>query len=259
MTATPTDARPEVPDLVVLDVNETLSDLGGLADAFAAVGLDPRDVEAWFAGVLRDAFALTVLGDNPGFADVATATLRSRLVAADCADPDAAAAEVLQALVALRPHHDVVPGLVALAALGCRVVTLSNGSASVARSLLGGTDAEAVVEAYLSVEDAGRWKPAPQAYAHALAVTGVPAERALLVACTRGTSRAPTAPACGRRGWTARVAAGRRASRPPTSPPTGSSDSRSSSAQAPDPGRRERPPTRISAGRGRFCGGRYWV
>ncbi len=182
MTATPTDARPEVPDLVVLDVNETLSDLGGLADAFAAVGLDPRDVEAWFAGVLRDAFALTVLGDNPGFADVATATLRSRLVAADCADPDAAAAEVLQALVALRPHHDVVPGLVALAALGCRVVTLSNGSASVARSLLGGTDAEAVVEAYLSVEDAGRWKPAPQAYAHALAVTGVPAERALLVA-----------------------------------------------------------------------------
>ncbi|MBT9254575.1 haloacid dehalogenase type II [Phycicoccus sp. MAQZ13P-2] len=182
MTATPTDARPEVPELVVLDVNETLSDLGGLADAFVAVGLDPRDVETWFAGVLRDAFALTVLGDNPGFADVATATLRSRLAAVGSGDPDAAATEVLQALVALRPHPDVVPGLVALAGLGCRVVTLSNGSASVARTLLSGTDAEAVVEAYLSVEDAGRWKPAPEAYAHALSTTGVPADRALLVA-----------------------------------------------------------------------------
>lgn len=170
------------PDLVVLDVNETLSDLAPLTDAFVAEGLAAADVEPWFAGVLRDAFALTVLGECPAFADVAGALLRVRLAAAGAADPEAGAQRVMDRFTALPPHPDVVPGLVAVADAGCRVVTLSNGSASVAKALLGGTPAHAAVERYLSVADAGAWKPAPRAYAHVLEVCGVPAERALLVA-----------------------------------------------------------------------------
>ncbi len=82
----------------------------------------------------------------------------------------------------LDPHPDVVPGLLALAAAGCRVVTLSNGSAAVARALLEETPAGAVVEDYLSVADAGAWKPAAEAYAHALRATSVSASRTMLVA-----------------------------------------------------------------------------
>jgi 2-haloacid dehalogenase len=61
-------------------------------------------------------------------------------------------------------------------------VTLSNGSAAVARTLLEDTPAGAVIEDYLTVADAGAWKPAASAYAHALASTSVSAERAMLVA-----------------------------------------------------------------------------
>lgn len=169
----------ERPRLLVLDVNETLSDLTGLGPAFEAVGLAAQEVPAWFAGVLRDAFALAALGDNPSFADLATASLEARL-------GPGAAGPVLDAFRALEPHPDVVPGLQSLAALGLRVVTLSNGSAGVARALLEERLAAAgepgAVEAYLSVEDAPAWKPVAAAYEHALAVTGVDAAEALMVA-----------------------------------------------------------------------------
>ncbi len=170
------------PELVVLDVNETLSDLSPMAETFTEVGLDSSAVGAWFAGVLRDAFALTVLGDNPSFAEIGSASLRVRLAAAGAADPEAGARRVIERFASLDPHPDVVPGLQALAAAGCRIVTLSNGSAAVARALLEDTEAGPVIEDYLSVADAGAWKPDPRAYAHALAITSVPAERAMLVA-----------------------------------------------------------------------------
>ena len=75
------------PTVIVFDVNETLSDMSPLADAFAGVGLEPHEVEAWFAGGLRDGFALTTVGVNPGFADVASEALRLRLAAVAQAAP----------------------------------------------------------------------------------------------------------------------------------------------------------------------------
>ena len=168
--------------LIVLDVNETLSDLTPLREAFTEVGLAEHDVDAWFAGVLRDAFALSFLGDNPAFADVAGASLRVRIAATGGSDPAEAAARVMEQFTALTPHPDVVPGLLALAEAGHRIVTLSNGSASVARALLADTAAGPVIEDYLSVADAPAWKPAAAAYAHALATTSMDAAHATLVA-----------------------------------------------------------------------------
>ncbi len=175
-----------LPRLVVLDVNQTLSDLTPLAAVFTEVGLQSHQTTAWFAAVLRDGIALTLLGDNPAFADLAADGIR-RLMRAAHPDRspdqlDEAADQVIGRFTTLAPHPDVVPGLLALAAAGCRIVTLSNGSAGVARSLLEQTPAGAVIEDYLSVTDAGGWKPAEAAYRYALDHTGVEASDALLVA-----------------------------------------------------------------------------
>ena len=64
-------------------------------------------------------------------------------------------------------QSDVPAGLSALAALGPRMVTLSNGQLSVAEQLLGRAGLTAHFERQLSTEDAGFWKPAPAAYAYA--------------------------------------------------------------------------------------------
>ena len=67
------------PTLIVFDVNETLSDMRPLADRFVEVGLPAHEAQTWFAGLLRDGFALTSVGVNPGFADLAAEALRLRL------------------------------------------------------------------------------------------------------------------------------------------------------------------------------------
>jgi 2-haloacid dehalogenase len=79
-------------------------------------------------------------------------------------------------------HPDVAAGVEALGGLGIRLVTLSNGSAGVARGLLERAGLTDAFEALLSVEDAGAWKPHPDSYAHALDACGVPAADAMLVA-----------------------------------------------------------------------------
>jgi 2-haloacid dehalogenase len=169
------------PELVVLDVNETLSDMAPMAERFAEVGLERHEAATWFAGVLRDGFALTVVEENPGFADLAGEALRLRLPTGHD-DPDGAVRHVLGGFMELGVHPDVVEGLRALRALGIRLVTLSNGSAEVADALLTRAGVRDELEALLSVADAPAWKPDPRAYAHALAATGVEAGRAMLVA-----------------------------------------------------------------------------
>ncbi|MEJ5945935.1 haloacid dehalogenase type II [Pseudokineococcus basanitobsidens] len=171
-------------DLVLLDVNETLSDTAPLADALADAGA-PRSLAAtWFSGVLRDGFALTVAGAAAPFARVAEGGLRSLLAGLEVDDADAVVEAGMSALRSSPPHPDVAPGLRALAASGLRLATLSNGGPQVADDLLRRAGVRDVVERLLSVEDgpAGAWKPAASAYRHALGSCDVAPGRALLVA-----------------------------------------------------------------------------
>ncbi|WP_228942537.1 haloacid dehalogenase type II [Nocardioides sp. Leaf374] len=173
---------PPLPTLVVLDVNETLSDLSPLGAAFAAAGLQEHEAEPWFAGLLRDAFALTAAGAHPLFGELARESLLVR-AHGRVADPDATAEQVLEAVRGLPPHPDVADGIRALTDLGTRVVTLSNGPAATAEALLGRAGVAHLVERTLSVDDAPAWKPDRRAYGHALDACGVSdAAEALLAA-----------------------------------------------------------------------------
>lgn len=62
------------------------------------------------------------------------------------------------------------------------MVTLSNGAASVAESLLERAGLRELVEQCLSVSDAGRWKPAAEAYGYAARRCAVDHGDAMLIA-----------------------------------------------------------------------------
>jgi 2-haloacid dehalogenase len=169
--------------VVLFDVNETLSDLAPLADRFADVGAPRHLAPLWFAGVLRDGFALTVAGGNATFADLAADGLRGLLTgAAPDRDADEAVAHVLAGFGDLPVHPDVPAGVGDLAGQGLRLATLSNGAAEVAEGLLGRAGLRSAFERVLTVEDAGVWKPARAAYAYAAAELGVPVGELMLVA-----------------------------------------------------------------------------
>lgn len=165
-------------DLVLYDVNETLSDLTPLAARFEALGLPGAAARTWFASVLRDGFALTSVGEAAPFATLGGDALAALLGRRD----DEATAAVLETFLGLDVHPDVPDGLRAVSDAGLRQATLSNGSAAVAESLLGRAGVRAELEALLSVEDAGIWKPAAGAYLYACRTLDVPPERTLMVA-----------------------------------------------------------------------------
>jgi 2-haloacid dehalogenase len=83
---------------------------------------------------------------------------------------------------ALDVHPDVPQGLQAFADAGLWVVTLTNGSLAQAETLLEGAGVADLVERRLSVDDAGRWKPHPDAYRYAARRCGVLLERCAMVA-----------------------------------------------------------------------------
>jgi 2-haloacid dehalogenase len=183
-------------EVVAFDVNETLSDMAPLTARFTGFGL-PADLRAtWFASLLRDGFALAAAGSEARFADLAADTMRTLLHNRPdvTAGADEVVASVLEGFQNLSVHPDVADGMRTLARGGLRIVTLTNGAASVGQGLLERAGLGDVVEAYLSVDEAGRWKPAPQAYQLAADRTGVPLDRIALVAVhpwdTDGAKRA---------------------------------------------------------------------
>lgn len=172
---------PRAPRLVVFDVNETLSDMSAMTQRFTEVGVSGAVAATWFASLLRDGFALTAAGVNPSFTDLGAETLRSGL-SGQVADLDAAMEHIMSAFTGLPVHPDVVEGIQSLHALGLRLVTLSNGPASVAQGLLERNGLTDHFERVLSVQEAPLWKPAREAYSFALQVCEVEPSEAMLVA-----------------------------------------------------------------------------
>lgn len=170
------------PPVILFDVNETLSDMRPLAGAFEAAGLPAADASLWFAEVLRDGFALTTTEVNPNFVALARDALDRRLTATSGAQDRAAEVDrILGVFTQLNLHADVAPGVTALSRIA-ELVTLSNGSAAIAESLLDRGGVRGLFSQCLSVADAPLWKPAREAYEFAAQQTGRKLEELMLVA-----------------------------------------------------------------------------
>ncbi|WP_256363719.1 haloacid dehalogenase type II [Phycicoccus sp. Soil802] len=166
----------------MFDVNETLSDMSGLSERFAQTGMPAGAAATWFASLLRDGFALTVTGGNPAFAELASQSLAALLRGHGVADVEAGVAKIMGAFAALPLHPDVVVGVRALSDAGVRLVTLSNGSTSVAQGLFERAGIAGSFERLLSVEQALAWKPAATAYRYAMDACQAQPDETMLVA-----------------------------------------------------------------------------
>ena len=180
---------------LVLDVNETLTDMTPLGDTLERHGVPRGLAGAWFSSVLRDGFALSIHRQAPAFAELGRQVLRRLLTAHHPrADADEVVEEVLAALPGLDVHPDVPGGLRALAADGHHLVTFTNGSASTTEAVLERAGLRDVVDRVLSVEQLLVWKPHPEAYAGAARTLRVDPGALTLVAVhpwdTDGASRA---------------------------------------------------------------------
>jgi 2-haloacid dehalogenase len=180
---------------VVFDLNGTLSNMSPMADAFDSVGAPPALARTWFAGVLRDGFALSTVGDSKRFADLARTHLMAVLATVTLRySPDQATSSILARMGTLSLHSDVAEGVQSLTGAGLTMMTLSNGSADIATKLLSDAGRRDAFSHILSVEGASPWKPAREAYAIASSASGFAAHELLLAAVhpwdIHGASRA---------------------------------------------------------------------
>jgi 2-haloacid dehalogenase len=174
----------ESPQVLVFDVNETLSDLGPMRTRFEEIGAPAHLLPVWFAGVLRDGFALTAAGGYADFSAVAREGVRALLPGLEgwSGDIEEAARHVLDGFAELEVHPDVPDGVRALQQAGFRLVTMTNGSAAHTRQLLARAGLVDYFETLLDVSGPRCWKPAPAAYLYAVEQTGVRPDQALLIA-----------------------------------------------------------------------------
>jgi 2-haloacid dehalogenase len=147
----------------LFDVNETLLDLAGLDEP--VFGGDAALRRRWFSQTLQSALVLTVLGGYRPFGEVAAGALR--MVAPE-GDPEA----LRETMAALPAHPDVRPALERLRADGVRVAALTQSKADVLERQLRSAGIDDLFDATFSADDAGRLKPAPEPYRHALAGLG---------------------------------------------------------------------------------------
>jgi 2-haloacid dehalogenase len=175
MSTTEPDARASgggsalpIPDVLLFDVYGTLSDTSPLGDRFVDVGAPADLAPTWLTTVLLHGFALTAARAQAHFSQLAVGVLRSSLGRLELNRPvDEAITHIMGGFDELDVHSDVPAGLAALAALGPRLVTLSNGEVSVAEQLFVRAGLSEHFERQLSTDEAGFWKPAPAAYAYA--------------------------------------------------------------------------------------------
>lgn len=170
------------PTVLAFDVNETLSDMAPMSQRFVDVGATGALAQLWFAQLLRDGFALTAAGSSQAFSRIGEDVLRRLFAEVDLdRSTDEAVGHVMSGFRALALHPDVAGGVRALRAAGLRLVTLSNGATDVAERLLARAGIRDEFEQLLSVDDAGAWKPAAEAYRYAAQRCGTsPATMALV-------------------------------------------------------------------------------
>ncbi len=159
----------------------TLFSLSPLRERLRAVGAPEAALEAWFGRLVHSATSLTLTGEFRPFPEIAETALRTTL--AQQGIDERVARNVLERLAELPPYDDAQAALVNARSAGLTVATLTNGTASNTRTLLEGAGLDKYVEAVITVEEVGAYKPAPQPYRHAAKRLGLePGDVSLIAA-----------------------------------------------------------------------------
>jgi 2-haloacid dehalogenase len=159
--------------VLVFDVNETLLDLAALRGPFARAFGDTAPVGEWFARLLHGSLVATLTDAYEDFASIGRKALEAVASRHGVDLSDAHRDAILGTMLSLPAHREVPDGLSRLHSAGFPLATLTNSSRETARAQL---EAAGILDLFgqvLSVEEVGRYKPAPEPYLMAAERLGV--------------------------------------------------------------------------------------
>ncbi|GAB2482701.1 HAD family hydrolase [Nocardiopsis aegyptia] len=177
MTASPSPA-PRRPAALAFDVYDTLFPLAPLEWRFRAAGIPRVLMTRWSDHLLRDAFALALLGGGHSFEEVARGALRD--ITGHQIAP-AAEDTIIEGMSELTERREAPAALAAALEAGLKVVTLGNGDDGPAHALMARSGLDALVDGVLSCAAPNSWKPSSTPYLAAAEALEIDPDRLALV------------------------------------------------------------------------------
>jgi 2-haloacid dehalogenase len=171
-----------LPRIIVCDVNETLLDVRALELEFQAAFGDRHVLQEWFTQVLLYSEVATLAGPYAEFASIAGAALDMIAGARGVTLSPESRVSILQAMLHLPAHSDVLEGLQVIRDAGLRVVTLTNSAPAAVQQQLANAGLAPLFERTFSVDAVRRFKPAPEVYHSVADALAVPIDQLRLVA-----------------------------------------------------------------------------
>ena len=149
---------------VILDVNETMLDLGALDPLFVEWFGNPIIRREWFAQTLHFALTLAASRACKSFGEVGAAALVEIARRYHVSLPNNAPTRLHETMLRLPAHTDVEPALRFLRDAGLVTAALSNNPLPVVREQLRRAGLAPLFTEIMSVDEAGALKPAPEVY-----------------------------------------------------------------------------------------------
>ncbi len=181
---TVTATEQPLPSVIFFDINETLLDMGNVAESITKA-LNGRDdlVSSWFTTMLHYSLVSNATDDYHHFGEIGVA---AQLLVAKQHNIGLTKEQAQQAVAKpfrdLQPHHDVIQGLKRFQASGAKLVTLTNSSDAGIASQLTNAKLTEYFDGSLTVESLKVFKPDLRVYEWALAEMDVKPENAMLIA-----------------------------------------------------------------------------
>ena len=166
---------------LVFDAYGTLYDVQSVAEAVEAAfpGHGAYLTQVWRLKQLEYSWLRTLMGRYEDFWSITRDSLAYALRTAGLPTDPATLDALAQEYNRLRPYPDAADALRSLS--GYRRVILSNGSPAMLSALVGRSGLDTMLEAVLSVDEAGAFKPDRRAYEVVEARLGLPPEAVLFV------------------------------------------------------------------------------
>jgi 2-haloacid dehalogenase len=168
--------------IIVFDVNETLLDLQALDRHFERVFGDVSVKQKWFAQVLQSAMVASITGAYVGFGTVGSHALEMTAARQGVELSEADRTQILNGMLSLPPHPEVIESLERLQDAGLRLAALTNSAAEAAHTQLKNAGLIGYFDQVMSVEAVRRFKPDAEVYRLAASQFDVEIGRIRLVA-----------------------------------------------------------------------------
>lgn len=176
-------AHKNFPSILVFDVNETLLDITALEPLFERLFADPKVLREWFAQLILYSQSMTLAGLYTPFGELAVGTLRMLATLHQVTLSKTDISELKERMSTMPAHPDVIPALSQLQDADFRLVTLTNSASSSSPTPLEKAGLSHFFERSFSIEDTGKFKPAPENYQRVAQELSVTTSELCLVAC----------------------------------------------------------------------------